>query len=263
VAGPKYGSPLPEFMPERTRILQVLAREENREIVLRLVGALAFRTHCPQFGYLQDALGRVFTDIDLAGYSRQRERVMRLLTELGYREDTWVTRLFGDQRLVYHDETHGRHIDVFFDQMKFSHLLPLKGRLEAERETLPLAELLLEKMQIVRLNEKDLIDTIMLVREHTVGPGDQETINTQVVASLLAKDWGLWRTVTSNLEQVHLHLGNYPQLGEDDRRVVVERIDQMQAAIERAPKSLAWKTRSLIGDKVKWYEDVEELADRT
>ncbi len=263
MAGPKYGSPLPEFMPERTRILEALAREENREIILRLVGALAFRTHCPQFGYLQDKLGRVFTDIDFAGYSRQRERVMRLLTDLGYREDTWVTRLFGDQRLVYHDETHGRHIDVFFDQMKFSHVLPLKGRLEAEKDTLPLAELLLEKMQIVRLNEKDLIDTIMLLREHPVGPGDHETINTMVVAFLLSKDWGIWRTVTSNLEAVHLHLGSYPQLSEEDRRVVVERIDQIQAAIMQAPKSMAWKTRSLIGDKVKWYEDVEELTDRT
>ena len=262
MAAPKYGTPLDDFMPERTRILEVLAREENRDLILRLVGALAFRTHCPEFGRLQDELGRVFTDIDLAGYSRQRERVRHLLGDLGYREDTWVTRLFGDQRLVYHDEAHGRHIDVFFDQMKFSHILPLKGRLEAERETLPLAELLLEKMQIVRLNEKDLIDAIMLLREHPAGPSDAETIHSGVIAALLAKEWGIWRTVTANLEAVHLHLGSYPQLTEEDRRIVVERIDQLQAAIEQAPKSLTWKARSLIGDKIKWYEEVEELSDR-
>jgi hypothetical protein len=262
LATPTYGTPLAEFMPERTRILEVLAREENREVVLRLVGALAFRTHCPQFGRLQDELGRVFTDIDFAGYSRQRERVRRLLTDLGYSEDTWVTRLFGDQRLVYHDQAHSRHIDVFFDMMKFSHVLPLKGRLEAEKDTLPLAELLLEKMQIVRLNEKDLIDTIMLLREHPVGPSDAETIHSGVISALLAKDWGIWRTVTANLEAVHLHLGSYPQLTVEDRRIVVERIDQLQAAIDQAPKSMAWKTRSLIGDKVKWYEEVEELSDR-
>jgi len=263
MAAPKYGTPLADFMPERTRILEVLAREENRDLILRLVGALAFRTHCPQFGRLQDELGRVFTDIDFAGYSRQRQRVMRLLADLGYREDTWVTRLFGDQRLVYHDEAHGGHIDVFFDQMKFSHILPLKGRLEAERETLPLAELLLEKMQIVRLNQKDLIDTLMLLREHPVGPSDAETIHSGVIATLLAKEWGIWRTVTANLEAVHLHLGSYPQLTEEDRRIVVERIDQLHAAIEKAPKSMAWKMRSLIGDRVKWYEEVEELSDRS
>jgi hypothetical protein len=43
---------------------------------------------------------------------------------------------------------------------------------------------------------------------------------------------------------------------------VVERIGQLQAAIEEAPTNMAWKTRSLIGDKFKWYEEVEELTDR-
>jgi hypothetical protein len=77
-----------------------------------------------------------------------------------------------------------------------------------------------------------------------------------------ARDWGIWRTVTSNLEAVHMHLRSYPQLSEEGRRIVVERIDRLQAAIERAPKCMALKTRNLIGDKVKWYEDVEELSDR-
>jgi len=76
------------------------------------------------------------------------------------------------------------------------------------------------------------------------------------------KDWGLWRTVASNLEAVHMHLGSYPQLAEEDRRIVVERFDQLKAAIEHAPKSMTWKTRNLIGDKVKWYEDIEKLSDR-
>ena len=159
----KYGLPFPEFLAERSRLLDVLALPENQHLIMRLVGALAFRTRCPQFGYLQDKLGRVFTDIDFATYGRQKMEVMRLLTDLGYEEDTWVSRLFGDQRLVYHDHANQRHIDVFFDQMKFSHVLPLQGRLEADRQTLPLAELLLQKMQIVHLNEKDLIDTFMQI----------------------------------------------------------------------------------------------------
>lgn len=258
----KYGSPLPDFMAERSRILDVLARPENQHIIMRLVGALAFRTRCPQFGYLQDQLGRVFTDIDFAAYSRQKVPIMQLLTDLGYEQDTWVVRLFGDQRLVYHDPHHGRHVDVFFDRMKFSHVLPLEGRLEADRVTLPLAELLLEKMQIVRLNEKDLIDVFMLLREHPLGESDEGQINIRIITQLCATDWGWWRTVTMNLEKVKEYLRAYPQLTDQDRRVIRARVEQLQAAIERTPKSAGWKMRSLIGDRMRWYEEVEELANR-
>jgi hypothetical protein len=260
---PQYGTPLPEFLAERSRILDALARPENKHLVMRLVGALAFRTRCPEFGYLQDRLGRVFTDIDFAAYSRQKADIMRFLTDLGYEADVWVNRLFGDQRLVYHDIANGRHIDVFLDRMKFSHVLPLEGRLEADRLTLPLAELLLQKMQIVRLNEKDLIDTFMLLREHPVGESDDDHINVRIVAELCARDWGWWRTVTMNLNKVQEYLGNYAQLEEADRKVIGERVEQIRAAIDETPKSLAWKARSVIGERVKWYEEVEELANRT
>ena len=37
------------------------------------------------------------------------------------------------------------------------HDIPFKDRLEIDYPTIPLAELLLEKMQIVQINEKDLI----------------------------------------------------------------------------------------------------------
>lgn len=256
----KYGEPLAGFFEERTRILKVLNREENRDIIMRLIGALAFRTHCPQFGCLQDALGRVFTDIDFASYRRFYERIIELLTELGYREDLQVSRLFGAERLLFHDDINNRHIDVFFDQLRFSHVLPLKGRLEVEKLTLPLAELLMEKMQIVKLNEKDLVDTIMLVMEHPIGEIDEEAINAPIIAKLCAKDWGLWRTITGNLELVAHFLDRYPQLSQGDREVVTKRLKEVREYMDREPKSLAWKARKRIGERMKWYEDVEELS---
>jgi len=258
----KYGEPLSDFYEERTRILEVLKREENKDIIMRLIGALAFRTHCPKFGYLQDELGREFSDIDFASYRRFYGPITELLKELGYREDLQVSRLFGAERLLFHDDAHGRHIDVFFDKLEFSHIIPLEGRLEAEDVTLPLAELLLTKMQIIELNEKDLIDTLMLLREHPIGETDNETINASVIAKLCAKDWGLWRTVTANLDMVAQFLDRYPQLSMEDRTVVNDRINELQDYIEREPKTVAWKLRSKVGDRVKWYRDVEELAHR-
>ena len=258
----RYGDIREDFYEERTRILDALQQPENAHIIMRLVGALAFRTHCPKYGYIQDALGREFTDIDFASYRRFFKDIVRLMTELGYEEDKMVTRLFSDSRLLFHDTKNGRHIDVFFDQLKFCHVIPLVGRLEADRLTIPLAELLLEKMQIVQINEKDIIDTIMLLREHPVGHSDDETINLDVIAKLTSKDWGWWRTLTQNLQVVEDFLNHYPQLTEEDREVVRDRIQTLRRYIDEQPKSLRWKIRSLIGDRIKWYDEVEELAGR-
>jgi hypothetical protein len=205
----KYGEIVEDFYTERTRILDALAQDENKHVIMRLIGALAFRTHCPEFGYIQDKLGRKFTDIDFASYPRFVRDIRRILTELGYEEDKQVTQLFGDRRMLYHDLVFGRHIDVFFNSLDFCHKVSFVDRLEAEELTLPLAELLLEKMQIVQINEKDLIDSIMLLREHPVGNTDKETVNGEIIASTLGKDWGYWRTVTGNLKLLTEVLDNY------------------------------------------------------
>jgi len=128
--------------------------------------------------------------------------------------------------------------------------------------TLPLSELLLEKMQIVKINEKDLIDTIMLLREHPIGNTDQETINAEVIARILSDDWGFWRTVTTNLKLVGELVGEYARLSEEDRQVVRHRTAELQRRIEAYPKTIRWKVRSRVGERVKWYKDVEELIGR-
>jgi len=257
-----YGKIREDFYEERTRILNALGREENKHIIMRLIGALAFRTHCAKFGSIQDDLGRVFTDIDFASYRRFFKDITTLMTSLGYEEDKMVTRLFSEVRLLFHDPIYGRHIDIFFDKLNFSHIIPLKGRLEVDSPTLPLAELLLEKLQIAQINEKDIIDVIMLLREHQIGQSDDNMINSKVVCGLCANDWGLWRTATGNLELIKQFMNNYAQLNQTDRRVVKDRIDQMIELIDNHPKSFKWKARASVGERVKWYKDVEELANR-
>jgi hypothetical protein len=255
----KYGEIEGDFLAERTRILQALEQPENRYLSLRMIGALAFRTHCPAHGGLQEMLQRAFTDIDFVAYSDHFKQVIRFLTDLGYAENKMVTRLFGEGRLIFEDPYSSLHLDVFLDKLDFCHVIPLKGRLEADFPTMPLAELLLEKMQIVRINEKDVIDTIMLLREHEIGRTDDETINGTVISKLLANDWGFWRTVTGNLTTVVETMESYPQLAEADRQVVRDRIATLRGRIDAEPKSQRWKVRSTVGERVKWYKDVEEL----
>jgi hypothetical protein len=255
----KYGDIQEDFYTERTRILDAIHDKPYSHIIMRLIGALAFRTHCQEFGYIQDKLGRVFTDFDFASYPRFTREIIRVLSELGYQEDKQVSQLFGERRMLFHDPVFGRHIDVFYDVLDFCHPINFVGRLEVEKYTLPLAELLLEKMQIVQINEKDLIDTVMLLREHPVGDIDDETINAALIARILGNDWGFWRTVTGNLKILESRLDQYQALSTEDSLVVYARIHQLQERIEAAPKTLKWKARARIGERVKWYKSVEEL----
>ncbi len=254
-----YGKPKAEFNEEKDRLLELLDRKENRGLIMRLVGALAFNTKCVQFNNFQKKLGRVFTDIDFISYRKFTKRIIQFLTACGYEEDKQVTHYFGTSRLVFHDFENERHIDVFLDQLQFSHTINLKGRLEKETVTMPLAELFLEKMQIARICEKDLIDTIMLLREFDFGDTDRNHINTAIILNYLSKDWGFWKTVTDNLKTVNDYVDKYPQLKSEDRDIVRSRVDYILKEIDKAQKSVKWKMRSKVGTKVKWYQEVDEL----
>jgi HAMP domain-containing protein len=118
----------------------------------------------------------------------------------------------------------------------------------------------LGKMQIVELNEKDAIDTMMLLREHEVGSSDGETINAGYIASLTACDWGLWRTLTMNLERVRRVAQNAEKLSPEDKVDIDSKIKKLRARIDEEPKSRGWRVRAQIGDKKKWYRDIEEVS---
>jgi hypothetical protein len=115
-------------------------------------------------------------------------------------------------------------------------------------------------MQIVEINEKDIIDSIMLLLEHPLGDTDDETINVTQVTKLCASDWGWWRTTTMNLEKVRQLANTYVQLSDEDKTRVGEQVGALLSRIDEAPKSLGWKLRAKVGDRKKWYRDVGELA---
>ena len=255
----RFGQIIEDFYSERTRILNALAENEYKHIVMRLIGALAFRTQCQQFGHIQDQLGRVFTDFDFVADPKYSKDIVKVLTELGYEEDVQVSQLFGDRRMVFHDPVFGRHIDVFYNYLDFCHPISFINRLEAEEITIPIAELLLEKLQIVQINEKDVIDTIMLLREFPLGESDNQTINMKIIIDLWKNDWGWWKTSTTNLKLIDSKVDSYSNLLPEDKEVVHKRIQEILQKVDSAPKSLKWKTRSMVGEKVKWYKDVEEL----
>ena len=161
----------------------------------------------------------------------------------------------GKERLLFFDNPNERQMDVFVSSFRMCHEIPLEERLAVDEDTVPLAELLLTKLQIIELNEKDVRDAVALLLEHEVTE-DDSGVNAARIAELCADDWGLWRTITHNLDAVESHLVAY----DVDRERVAGRLRRLQERIEEEPKSRGWKLRAKIGERKRWYELPEEVG---
>jgi len=244
-----------DFVKEALEIVE-FAKENS--IPLRMIGALGIYQHCPHSRQMYAQMNRVPTDIDLIGYSKHSQKTIAFMKSKGYLPSSErLMALYGMQRQMYQSQRSGRQIDIFFDKLEMCHTISLKDRLEVDSPTISLADFLLEKMQIVEINEKDIKDTIVLTKEHEMGNSDNNVINMDYVAKLLSEDWGFFYTVTTNLRKVKDFLPKYAGLAEDDRNTVNTRVAAILERIEKEPKSLRWKIREKQGTKKKWYRDVE------
>lgn len=254
--GPQDRAEREQFENELQRIIRA---SNTAGLTLRVLGSLAFQIHCPKFGYLQEKMGRAYTDIDFAGYRREAEAVCTLMNDLGYGEEREAFILTQGHRAIFNRPEINIHVDVFYEKLDFCHVIQWDRRLEVDSPTIPLAEMLLEKMQIVEICEKDVIDTIMLLLEHPLGKTDDDTINMKRVSELCSQDWGLWRTVTMNLNKVGKLTQGYDELSDMHKAHIASHVEEALAFIEAEPKSLAWRLRHRVGDRVKWYKEVDEV----
>lgn len=243
---------LPDLVEEGERLL-ALAHEQNATFAL--LGGVAVRLHAPE---VPGALDREYKDLDFAVPKGGSGAAGKLLTQAGYEPHVVFNAMNGKERLLYHDNEHGRQVDVFVGSFRMCHEIPLSERLRPREPTVPLAELLLTKLQIIELNEKDIRDTVLLLHGHAVADHDDDAVNGDRVAELCAADWGLWRTITRNLERCSLDVDRYA-LPDDRRAEIRDRLRQLLARIEAAPKSRAWKLRDKIGERRRWYDLPEEV----
>ena len=248
--------PVEDFVEEAKRLV---SEAEKRGIILRVMGAVAVRIHCERYGHLLETMKRELSDIDFMSYSKFRNVLPDFFKEMGYTPRERIILLYGTKRHIYDDFKHKRFVDVFFDVLDMCHLIDFRGRLELDSPTITLADIVLEKMQIVKINEKDIKDVIVLLREHDLG-GGRDQVDIAYIADILSKDWGFYYTVTTNLKKVKAFLPKYEALTDEDREDVAGKIDAMLDEIERHPKTLKWKMRARIGTKKKWYKEVEEVV---
>ena len=223
---------------------------------LKLLGGLAVRVLCPQF----PPRLRSGQDIDFACVSKERKMVAEHLAKVGCEPDRRFNNLNGD-RQMYFNAPSGRPIDVMVNQLNMCHVLDFRPGFARQPFTIDAVDVLLSKLQIVELNEKDLRDIVHLLAALPLGGGSQASIDTDRFGKLLGADWGWWRTVTGNLAKMEELLGERPALIPDNH--VYEPVAQAARLLELAvetPKSMKWKLRANVGDRVRWYELPEEVA---
>lgn len=237
----------PQLTDLRDEARRVLAAARERELAVRLMGGVAVSLRCPSASH--PPLAREYKDIDLAARHSAARELTALLTDLGYEPDEEFNALNGRTRLLFHDQR-ARQLDVILDRLEMCHELDLRDRLELDEDTLTPADLLLTKLQVFEVNERDLKDATALLHDH-------HSLN-QRVAEVLGEDWGWWRTATANLDRIVKWSSGLPGFEQDAARVR-ERVAALRERIDAEPKGLRWKARAKVGDRVQWYEVPEEV----
>jgi hypothetical protein len=241
--------PLPEAL--------VLARgAAAASLGVKLLGGLAVRVLCPEF----PPRLRAGQDIDFACVAKERKKVAEYLAGAGCEPDRRFNNLNGD-RQMYFSAPSGRPIDVMVDRLNMCHTLDFRSGFARQQFTIDAVDVLLSKLQIVELNAKDAHDMVHLLAGIPVGGGGQPSLDTDRFGKLLGADWGWWRTVTSNLEKLPALIAERPGLvppgAPYDPLAQARRLLDLAGA---APKSIKWKLRANVGDRVRWYELPEEVA---
>jgi len=254
-AGPTLADPLAEA-------LRMIALADAGKLQVRLMGGLAFHARCQSWTARIDRDGR---DIDLATRSKDRKALSALMEANGYAADRQYNALYGHKQLYFVDPTRRRPVDVLIDRMEMSHKFEFADRLQVDTPTLPLAELLLTKVQIAQINRKDILDGLALLSEYPLGSTDDGTINVDRITKLTSADWGWWRTIIGNLGKFEGYFNNSLQPGELEfgrppHFEVLGQINALGEMLEATPKSTKWKLRARVGERVQWYEEPEEVG---
>ena len=261
---PEWGGVVPtEAFLEQGR--KIVDEATKAKIPLKLIGGVAIRVHSSDQSDFAKRLGRLgpkeqeYTDLDFMSYMKFRDNVRKFFESVGYRKRRTTLSSAATQRQIYFHPDGWFYADVFFDRLlAANHPIEFRGRLELDSPTISLVDLLLEKLQIVSFSEKDLKDTLLLLRAHDLGEGQTpETIDMRYAASLLAKDWGFWYTVTTNLNGLRKTASEMAELNETEKSDITAKISKLLERIESEPKTTGWKMRSTIGAKKRWYEPVE------
>jgi len=241
----------------RAEAQRLSARALKFGLPARLLGGLAVWLRSPSVR--SGPFARGYDDMDFAVAGHGSAAFKEFLTTEGYLPDRFFNGLHGESRLYFAAPDGRWSIDVVIDELTMSHRLDLRGRLDGPSPTVPLADLLLSKLQVWEINRKDLGDSLCLLADHGLGPDDSdpEAISLGRITAVLGSDWGFCHTAERNIGKLAELWAEAPLPGAP--RDAGEQLKTIRQAIDKAPKTRGWRMRSRIGERVRWYETPEEV----
>lgn len=231
------------LLEEGLRVVDTAAREN---IPMRLLGGTAILHHSHSEGG-RKAFRRI-ADLDVVVPPGRGRAISALLTREGYRAEARFNAMHGNRRLIFEGSL-GR-LDVLVGAFEMCHRLNLATRFSLDAPTVPVTDLLVTKLQVVQLNEKDATDALSIFVHHGITRDEGDSVNLTYLESLVEADWGLWRTMTGTLSQLS-------ELATSEE--VKAKIDTVEAGLRESPKSLKFKLRSRVGERVPWYALPDEV----
>lgn len=239
-------STLPSLTLEAQRISKKIS---DAGLHVKLLGGLAVWMTCPSAQL--PGLERSYGDLDFIAPKKEVRALKQIFISSGYIEDKLFNAIHGATRLIYIDESNARPVDVLIDNFKMCHEIELKHRLSHDGLTISGEDLLLTKLQIVSMTRKDLLDLVTLLVDQEFDGG--------YISNLLSNDWGFEKTVLQNLVRVSEFLESV-DINTDLKTRSKKKIEALNLEIESSKKTLSYKLRAKIGEKVPWYEEPEELS---
>ncbi len=241
-------------MPEANPLqeaLRIIDTGEREGVTLRLLGGVAVRYHCQSA--TKEQLKRDYMDIDSFGLSKQTGQIKKLFLGLGYAPRDSFNTLNAGRRLIFNDIQNQRRVDIFLDEFQMCHRFDFRSRLSFGDKTLSLADLLMTKLQVVEMTDREYKDIICLLLDHSVDDHEgPESINGAYIADLCSADWGIYKTITTSIRRTLSRLHEFNLNGDESK--VVQASNLLLKMIEDKPKSLKWKMRAKLGEKVRWYD---------
>jgi hypothetical protein len=248
-------APLADVIAEARRLAELF---DAAGIRARLLGGCGIALHAHR--EIPSALRRTYGDLDYVVRRSEASSYRRVLEGAGYESNVRFNNLNGHRRLLHVDARNDRQIDTFVGVFHMCHDLDLDGRLPASGHSIAPADLLLTKLQVVEVNDKDLVDAVLLLSEHPVGDADPEVIERRRIADVVGSDWGWYTTLGDNLERLEDRARLVHDLDDETRDLVVRRVQDVRSILDSAPKSTRWRLRARVGRRAPWYELPEEVA---
>lgn len=238
-------SPLSSITLEAQRMANKIS---DAGLNVKLLGGLAIWMTCPSAQL--SGLARSYGDLDFIAPKKEIRALNQIFINSGYNEDKLFNAIHGATRLIYIDQKNARPVDVLVDNFKMCHEIELKNRLTNNGPTISSEDILLTKLQIVSINEKDLLDLIALLV-------DQE-FDLEYISIILANDWGFEKTVLQNLVKAGKFLETL-NIEAHLKGIATKKIQEITGNIESSKKTLSYKLRAKIGEKMPWFEEPEAL----